>query len=65
MDRWNRRAQMPPANPFSVYCIGGFATKNLIRGELVQFDLDRTGVLCSDAFRFDPHSRALTLKPRE
>ncbi len=65
MDRWNRRAQMPPANPFSIACIGGFTTKSLIRGELVYFDLDRTGVLRSDSFRFNPHSQALMLKPRE
>lgn len=65
MTRWNRRAQMPPENPFEIHTLGGFTTRNLIRGELVIFDLDRTGVLTSEAMRFNLHSRALMFRPRE
>lgn len=65
LERWQRRAQMPPVNPQRAYAFCGFTTRSLLRGELVQFGLDRTGVVCSDAFRFDPHSRPLMLKPPE
>lgn len=65
MERWNRRAQMPPRKSEPVHALSGFTTRSLIRGEMVWFDLDRTGVLTSDALRFNPASRPLMLKPRE
>jgi hypothetical protein len=62
---WNRRVQLPPAKPDFVAHLGGFTTKNLIRGELVEFELDRTGVLTSDKMQFNPHSTPLMLRPCE
>jgi hypothetical protein len=64
MTAWNRRAQLPPEKPENVAAFSGFTTKNLIRGEMVEFELDRTGVLMSDKMRFNPHSVPLMLKPR-
>lgn len=57
--RWNLRAQMPPANPDPVADVSCFATKDLIRGELIRMTLDRTGVFVSDKVRFNPWSTPL------
>jgi hypothetical protein len=65
MTEWNRRAQLPPPKPDPVHSLAGFTTKSLLRGEMVEFDLDRTGILSSDKMRFNPHSPALMLRPRE
>ena len=64
LNEWNQRVQAPPRHPDRVGGIGGFTTKNLIRGELVWMTLDRTGVLTSDAIAFSPNSEPLMLKPR-
>lgn len=64
MAEWNRRPQLPPARPEIVASLAGFATKDLIRGELVGFDLDRTGVLISEKMRFTHHSLPLMLRPK-
>jgi hypothetical protein len=65
LSEWNRRVQMPPANPESIGAIYGFTKKSLIRGELVRMTLDRTGVLSSDALAFSPNDPPLMWKPRE
>lgn len=44
--------------------ITGFATKDLIRGEMVPFDLDRTGVLVSEKMEFGVYSAPLMPRPR-
>lgn len=62
---WQCRAQMPPPNPEPVHSLAAFTTRSLMRGEMLWFDLDRTGALTSDALRFTPESKALMLKPRE
>src|SRR4051812_48529531 len=48
----NRRVQLSPQSPRPVCDVYGFTKRNLIRGELVTFTLDRTGVLTSDAIDF-------------
>lgn len=60
---WNRRVQLRPASPCTEADLFGFTTKDLIRGELVHFVLDRTGVFTSKAFEFSPHSTPLMKKP--
>ena len=57
--RWNQRAQLPSANPDPIADVSGFASKDLIRGELISMKLDRTGVLQSDKIRFSPWSTPL------
>jgi hypothetical protein len=64
LEKWNRRVQVPPQPGDRIGNLHGFTKKNLIRGELVAFDLDRTGVLVSDAVAFSPHSAPLMFKPR-
>lgn len=63
--RWNLRAQMPPPNPEYVAHLSGFASKDLIRGEMISFELDRTGVLTSDKIAFSPWSTPLMLRPAD
>ena len=65
MTEWNCRAQLGPVDPQPVAHIAGFCTKNLMRGELVSFDLDRTGVMMSDKMRFQPDATPLMLRPRD
>lgn len=60
--RWNQRVQLPPPTPMRVADVSGFATKDLIRGELIGIELDRTGVLRSDKIAFSPWSTPLTLR---
>lgn len=63
MIAWNRRIQ-PAPTPFNpVGDLTGFATKDLIRGEMVIFILDSTGVLTSEKMEFGVHSRPLMFKP--
>jgi hypothetical protein len=62
---WNRRAQLPPARRERSADLVGFTKKDLIRGELVRFTLDRTGILESDAIAFSPHSEPLMKRGRE
>ncbi len=57
--RWNQRVQMPPREPEPVARLGGFTSKDLIRGEMISFELDRTGVLISDKIAFSPWSTPL------
>src|SRR5687767_7739750 len=61
--RWNQRVQMPAQNPDCVADLSGFASKDLIRGELVTIQLDRTGVLRSDKLAFAPWSTPLMKRP--
>ena len=63
LSEWNRRAQMPPANPVKFGHVSGFTKKSLIRGEMVWMELDRTGALTSDQIAFCPESRELMWKP--
>lgn len=63
MTRWNQRVQMPLANPERVAHIAGYASKDLIRGEMICLELDRTGVLTSDRMAFNPWSAPLMLRP--
>lgn len=60
---WNRRVQPAPARRDIVGDVTGFAKKDLIRGEMVVFYLDRTGVLTSDKMEFGVHSKPLMLRP--
>jgi hypothetical protein len=64
MLRWNRRIQPAPRPADILGDVTAFATKDLIRGEMVVFCLDRTGVLTSDKMEFGIHSRPLMLKPK-
>jgi hypothetical protein len=54
---------MPPHDPAHVADVSGFASKDLIRGELVTIQLDRTGVLKSDKLEFAPWSTPLMKRP--
>lgn len=65
MIAWNRRIQPAPAPSGAVGDVTAFATKDLIRGEMVVFYLDRTGVLISDKMEFGVHSRPLMLRPQD
>jgi hypothetical protein len=62
---WNRRVLLPPETRETVAAFYGLTTKSLMRGELVCLDLDRTGVLISNAIAFSPHSEPLMRKPRD
>ena len=61
--RWNQRVQLPPPNPERVVTVSGFARRDLIRGELICIDLDRTGVLISDKIAFSPWMTPLMKRP--
>lgn len=56
LSRWNQRVQMPPAYSERIAHLSGFARADLIRGELIMFELDRCGVLVSDKIAFSPWS---------
>ena len=62
---WNRRVQGRPETVNSVARLAGFAKKDLIRGEMIIFELDRTGILVSAKMDFGVHSTPLMPKPRE
>ena len=63
MVRWNQRVQLPPLSPARVADVSGFASKDLIRGELISIELDRTGVLRSAKIAFTPWSTPLMKRP--
>lgn len=63
LQEWNRRVQSPPDQCDPICHLAGFTTKDLIRGEMVCFNLDRTGALVSDKMQFHPHSVPLMKKP--
>jgi hypothetical protein len=63
MRRWNQRVQIPPANTEFIANVSGFASRDLIRGELICIELDRTGVLLSDKIAFSPWSTPLMKRP--
>jgi hypothetical protein len=65
LTQWNRRAQLPPADPKPIAQIAAFTTKDMIRGEMVWMTLDRIGLLTSDKLQFSPDSPQVFLKPRD
>ena len=65
MRRWNPRAQLPPPTAERAAIVSAFARKDLIRGELICFELDRTGVLQSDKVVFSPWSTPLMKRPSD
>lgn len=63
--RWNQRVQTRPVNPDYVADVSGFASKDLIRGELITIQLDRTGILRSDKLEFAPWTTPLMIRPSD
>jgi hypothetical protein len=43
LSRWNQRVQLPAPNPDYEADVSAFASKDLIRGELITIQLERTG----------------------